>query len=139
MINQRSNTTKMVDHCCESYKFLLSHKEIFQHCVQTIFSLYPIDHSLPSTTSIETEGPTVTFSKFIKPEIFVVDTHRKEEGKSKESREEKEGKFCNLMLLVLFQMTVNIYFPLIIFHKKIKIKLYAARFISNNKSCQAFL
>ena len=83
--------------CGESYKFPLSHKEIFQHCVQTISSLCPIDRSLPSTDSIETEGPTVTSSKFIKPEILVVGTHRKEEDKSKESREEKEEKLKEIL------------------------------------------
>ena len=99
--------------CGESYKFPLSHKEIFQHCVQTISSLCPINRSLPSTetvepstisieteepstVSIETEETTVT-SKFIKPEILVVGTHREEEGKSKESREEKEEKLKEIL------------------------------------------
>ena len=52
--------------CGKSYKFPLSHKEIFQHCVQTISSLCPINHPLPSTeteesstTSIETEEPSI--------------------------------------------------------------------------------
>ena len=89
--------------CGESYKFPLSHKEIFQHCVQTISSLCPINHSLssteteePSTASIETEETTVT-SKFIKPDILVVGTHREEEGKSKESRKEKEEKLKEIL------------------------------------------
>ena len=99
--------------CGESYKFPLSHKEIFQHCVQTISSLCPINRSLPSTetvepstisieteepstASIETEETTVT-SKFIKPEILVVGTHREEEDKSKESREEKEEKLKEIL------------------------------------------
>ena len=83
--------------CGESYKFPLSHKDIFQHCVQTISSLFPIYRSLPSTNSIETQGPTVTSSKYIKPEILVVGTHRKEEDKSKESREEKEEKLKEIL------------------------------------------
>ena len=89
--------------CGKSYKFPLSHKEIFQHCVQTISSLCPINHSLssteteePSTASIETEETTVT-SKFIKPDILVVGTHREEEGKSKESRKEKEEKLKEIL------------------------------------------
>ena len=99
--------------CGKSYKFPLSHKEIFQHCVQTISSLCPINRSLPSTetvepstisieteepstVSIETEETTVT-SKFIKPEILVVGTHREEEGKSKEPREEKEEKLKEIL------------------------------------------
>ena len=88
--------------CGESYKFPLSHKEIFQHCVQTISSLCPIDRSLPSTDSIETEEPTVTSSEFIKPEILVVGTHREEkekeeEDKSKESCKEKEEKLREIL------------------------------------------
>ena len=79
--------------CGESYKFLLNHKEIFQHCVQTISSLYPIDHSLPSTASIETEERIAV----TKPEILVVGTHREEEGKSEESREEKEEKLKKIL------------------------------------------
>ena len=99
--------------CGESYKFPLSHKGIFQHCVQTISSLCPINRSLlsteteepstasietekPSTASIETEETTVT-SKFIKPEILVVGTHREEEDKSKEPREEKEEKLKEIL------------------------------------------
>ena len=89
--------------CGESYKFPLSHKEIFQHCVQTISSLCPINRSLPSTeivepstASIETEETAVT-SEFIKPGILVVGTHREEEGKSKESREEKEEKLKEIL------------------------------------------
>ena len=80
--------------CGESYKFPLSHKDIFQHCVQTISSLCPIDRSLPS---IATEEPSATSSEFIKPEILVVGTHREEEGKSKESREEKEEKLREIL------------------------------------------
>ena len=76
--------------CGESYKFPISHKDIFQHCVQTISSLCPIDRSLPSTTSIETEKPTVT-------SILVVGTHREEESKSKESRKEKEEKLKKIL------------------------------------------
>ena len=99
--------------CGDSYKFPLSHKKIFQHCVQTISSLCSINHSLPfteteepsttsidtekpSTASIETEEPTVT-SEFIKPQILVVGTHREEESKSKESREEKEEKLKEIL------------------------------------------
>ena len=82
--------------CGQSYEFPLSHKEIFQHCVQTISSLRPINHSLPSTSSIETEEPTVT-SEFIKPDILVVGTHREKEGKSKETREEKEEKLKEIL------------------------------------------
>ena len=88
--------------CGESYKFPLSHKEIFQHCVQTISSLCPINHSFssteteePSTASIETEETTVT-SEFVKPDILIVGTHR-EEGKRKESREEKEEKLKEIL------------------------------------------
>ena len=85
--------------CGESYKFPFSHKEIFQHCVQTISSLYPIDHSLPSTASTETEEPSVAS----KPEILVVGTHREEEesreeeGKIEESREDKEEKLKKIL------------------------------------------
>ena len=89
--------------CGKSYKFPLSHKEIFQHCVQTISSLCPINRSLPSTeteepstASIKTEETTVT-SEFIKPGILVVGTHREEEGKSKELREEKEEKLKEIL------------------------------------------
>ena len=89
--------------CGESYKFPLSHKEIFQHCVQTISSLCPINCSLPSTeteesstASIETEETTIT-SECIKPDILVVGTHREEEGKSKEPREEKEEKLKEIL------------------------------------------
>ena len=82
--------------CGESYKFPLSHKEIFQHCVQTISSLCPIDQSLPSTASIEMAEPTVT-SELIKPGILVVGTHREEEGKCKESRGEKEEKLREIL------------------------------------------
>ena len=77
----------------KSYRFPLSHKEIFQHCVQTISSLYPIDHSLPSTAFIETKERIVAS----KPEILVVGTHREEEGKSEESREEKEEKLNKIL------------------------------------------
>ena len=77
----------------ESYRFPLSHKEIFQHCVQTISSLYHIDHSIPSTAFIETEEPIAAS----KPEILVVGTHREEEGKSKESREAKEEKLEKIL------------------------------------------
>ena len=79
--------------CDKSYNFPLSHKEIFQHCVQTISSLYPIDHSHPSAASIETEE-LISASK---PEILVVGTHREEEGKSEESREEKEEKLKKIL------------------------------------------
>ena len=86
--------------CGESYKFPLSHKEIFQHCVQTISSLCPIDCSTtsivkeePSTASIKTKEPTVTSS----PEILVVGTHREEEDKSEESREDKEKKLREIL------------------------------------------
>ena len=79
--------------CGKSYKFPLSHKEIFQHCVQTISSLYPIDHSLPSTASIETEERIASS----KPKILVVGTHREEESKSKESQEKKEEKLKKIL------------------------------------------
>ena len=89
--------------CGKSYKFPLSHKEIFQHCVQTISSLCPINHSFssteteePSTASIETEETTVT-SEFVKPDILIVGTHREEEGKRKESRKEKEEKLKEIL------------------------------------------
>ena len=51
----------------------------------------------PSTTSIETEEPTVTSSEIIKPKILVVGTHREEEDKSKESREDKEKKLREIL------------------------------------------
>ena len=79
--------------CGESYNFPLSHKEIFQHCVQTISSLYPTDHSLPSTASTQTEEPIAAS----KPKILVVGTHREYEGKSEESREEKEEKLNKIL------------------------------------------
>ena len=61
----------------ESYPFPMSHKEIFQHCVQTIYSL-------PSTASAEKgqEAP--------RPKILVIGTHRDKEGDCSESREQKD-------------------------------------------------
>ena len=61
----------------ESYSSPLSHKEIFQHCVQTIYSL-------PSTSAAEKgqEAP--------RPKILVVGTHRDKEGDCPESREQKD-------------------------------------------------
>ena len=61
----------------ESYPFPMSHKEIFQHCVQTIYSL-------PSTATAEKgkEAP--------RPKILVVGTHRDKEEGCPESREQKD-------------------------------------------------
>ena len=70
--------------CGESYSFPLSHKEIFQHCIQTILSL---DHSLSTT---DTEEPT-------KSGILIVGTHRNQEDEFKESREDKEKKLEEIL------------------------------------------
>ena len=76
--------------CGESYQFPLSHKEIFQHCVQTILSLSstPTPHSdghLSSSASIPV--PTVETEKSIRPKILVVGTHREKEIGSREEKE----------------------------------------------------
>ena len=72
--------------CGEPYKFPLSHKEIFQHCIQTVSSLYTIDHPLQLLSSTEE-----------KPEILVVGTHREEKDKSKETDEVKEQKLKEIL------------------------------------------
>ena len=91
--------------CGESYRFPLSHKEIFQHCVQTILTLSstPTPHSdspfsssastpvptshrdspLPSSASIP--APTVETER---PKILVVGTHREKEIGSRDEKEE---------------------------------------------------
>ena len=71
--------------CDKSYQFPLSHKEIFQHCVQTILSLSSTptphsDSSLPSNASI----PEIS----IRPKILVIGTHREKEIESRDEKEE---------------------------------------------------
>ena len=60
----------------EPYPFPMSHKEIFQHCIQTI-------SSLPSTSPPKDQAPTC-------PKILVLGTHRDKESKCSETRDEKE-------------------------------------------------
>ena len=77
--------------CDKSYQFPLSHKEIFQHCVQTILSLSstPTPHSdspFPSSASIP--APTVETEISIRPKILVVGTHREKETGSRDEKEE---------------------------------------------------
>ena len=61
---------------CKSYSFPMSHKEIFQHCVQTIASL-------PSTSPRKDQALT-------RPKILVLGTHRDEENRCLETRDQKE-------------------------------------------------
>ena len=64
--------------CDKSYKFPLSHKEIFQHCFQTILSISstPTPHSDgPLSSSASIPVPTVETEKSIRPKILVVGTH----------------------------------------------------------------
>ena len=67
----------------EPYSFPMSHKEIFQHCVQTIYSL-------PSTSSFKDEAPT-------RPKILILGTHRDLESECSETRAQKDEILRNIL------------------------------------------
>ena len=76
----------------ESYSFPMSHKEIFMHCVQTIYSL---PYNAPAQEGQEPHAtlPSAAASQEGQeppcPKILVVGTHRDKEGDCTESRDEK--------------------------------------------------
>ena len=103
------------EQCGESYEFPLSHKEIFQHCVQTISTLYPTDCStVPCDSST---ASTTDTEKPIEPQILVVGTHRGQEDRFVESRDEKERKLREILKpyddkVILYGNKDNCIFPI---------------------------